>query len=44
MIHIEAEDYGDKNMECDTCKGLFELSIKYSVSFTIEVIGERIIV
>jgi hypothetical protein len=42
VIHIEAEDYGDKNMECDTCKGLFELTTEYSVSFTTKVIGERI--
>ncbi|MGH8387907.1 MAG: hypothetical protein ACRESJ_20875 [Pseudomonas sp.] len=42
VIHIEAEDYGDKNMECDTCNGLFELTTEYSVSFTTMVIGERI--
>ena len=42
VIHIETEDYGDKNMECDTCKGLFELTTEYSVSFTTKVIGERI--
>ncbi|QOQ76450.1 hypothetical protein IMF22_05165 [Pseudomonas poae] len=42
VVHIEAEDYGDKNMECDTCKGLFELTTEYSVSFTTKVIGERI--
>lgn len=29
-------------MECDTCKGLFELTTEYSESFTTEVIGERI--
>ena len=42
VIHIETEDYGDKNMECDTCDGLFELTIEYSVTFTTKVIGERI--
>lgn len=42
VIHIESEDYGDKNMECDTCNGLFELTTEYSVSFTTKVIGERI--
>lgn len=42
VIHIETEDYGDKNMECDTCNGLFELTTEYSVSFTTKVIGERI--
>ncbi|WP_397448187.1 hypothetical protein [Pseudomonas sp. NA-150] len=43
VIHIEAEDYGDKNMECDTCGGQFELTTEYSASFTTKVIGERII-
>ena len=42
VIHIEAEDYGDKNMECDACNGLFELITEYSLSFTTKVIGERI--
>lgn len=42
VIHIETEDYGDKNMSCDTCGGDFSLTIEYSVSFTTEVIGERI--
>ena len=42
VINIETEDYGDKNMECDTCNGLFELATEYSVSFTTKVIGERI--
>ena len=42
VIHIETEDYGDKNMECDTCNGLFELTTEYSVSFTTKVTGERI--
>lgn len=42
VIHIETEDYGDKNMECDTCNGLFELTTEYSVSFTTKVIGERV--
>ena len=42
VIHIETKDYGDKNMECDTCKGLFELTTEYSVSFTTKVTGERI--
>lgn len=42
VTRIEAEDYGDKNMECDTCGGMFELITEYSVSFTTKVIGERI--
>ena len=42
VIHIEAEDYGDKNMDCDTCGGEFELTTEYSVTFTTKVIGERI--
>ena len=42
VIHIEAEDYGDKNMECDTCKGWFELTTEYSVTFTTKVIGDRV--
>lgn len=42
VIHIESEDYGDKNMECDTCGGMFELVTEYSVSFTTTVIGKRI--
>jgi len=42
VIHIESEDYGDKNMDCDTCGGQFELTTEYSVTFTTKVIGERI--
>jgi hypothetical protein len=42
VIHIEPEDYGDKEMECDTCGGSFELVTEYSVSFTTTLIGERI--
>lgn len=42
VIHIETEDYGDKNMKCDTCEGLFEMTVEYSVSFTTTVIGDRI--
>jgi hypothetical protein len=42
VIHIESEDYGDKNMDCDTCGGEFELTTEYSVTFTTKVIGERI--
>ena len=42
VIHIETEDYGDKDMECDTCGGDFRLQLEYSVSFTTTVIGERI--
>ncbi|MGN9498045.1 hypothetical protein [Pseudomonas syringae] len=42
VIHIESEDYGDKNMDCDTCGGLFSLQLEYSVTFTTTVIGERI--
>ncbi|VVQ38412.1 hypothetical protein PS943_05855 [Pseudomonas fluorescens] len=42
VIHIESEDYGDKKMECDTCGGQFELTTEYSVTFTTQVIGERI--
>lgn len=42
VIHIESADYGDKNMECDTCNGLFELTTEYTVSFTTKAIGERI--
>lgn len=43
VIHIESEDYGDKNMDCDTCGGQFELTTEYSVTFTTRVIGDRII-
>jgi hypothetical protein len=42
VIHLETEEYGDKEMECDTCGGDFSLTIGSSVSFTTEVIGERI--
>lgn len=42
VIHIETEDYGDKNMECDTCDGLFELQIEFEPNFTTTVIGERV--
>ncbi|WP_130908328.1 hypothetical protein [Pseudomonas sp. Sample_16] len=42
VIHIEAEDYGDKSMSCDTCGGEFELVTEYTVQFTTTVIGERI--
>ncbi|WP_238344636.1 hypothetical protein [Pseudomonas sp. SWRI81] len=42
VIHIESEDYGDKNMVCDTCGREFELVIVYTVQFTATVIGERI--
>ena len=42
VIHIETEDYGDKNMTCDTCDGEFELVTEYAVQFTTTVIGERI--
>jgi predicted Zn finger-like uncharacterized protein len=42
VIHIESEDYGDKNMKCDACNGMFELVTEHSVSFTTKVIGERI--
>lgn len=42
VIRIESEDYGDKNMDCDTCGGQFELTTEYSVTFTTKVIGERI--
>jgi hypothetical protein len=44
VIHIESEDYGDRNMECDTCGGEFELTTEYNVTFTTRVIGERITV
>ena len=43
VIHIESEDYGDKNLDCDTCGGEFELTTEYSVTFTTKVIGERVI-
>jgi len=43
VIHIESEDYGDKNMYCDTCGGRFELTTECSVTFTTRVVGERII-
>lgn len=42
VIHIESEDYSDKNMDCDTCCGAFRLQLEYSVTFTTTVIGERI--
>ena len=42
VIHIEAEDYRDQNMECDTCGGLFELQIEFEPNFTTTVIGERV--
>ncbi|MFJ2541226.1 hypothetical protein [Pseudomonas sp. NPDC087614] len=42
VIHIETEDYGDKNMACDTCAGEFELVTEYTVQFTTTVIGDRI--
>lgn len=42
VIHIEAEDYGDKNMACDTCGGEFYLVTEYTVQFTTTVIGECI--
>jgi len=42
VIHIESEDYGDKNMNCDTCGGGFELVVEYTVQFTTTVIGERL--
>ncbi|WP_257605785.1 hypothetical protein [Pseudomonas amygdali] len=41
VIHIESEDYSDKNMDCDTCGGAFRLQLEYSVTFTTTVIGER---
>ena len=41
-IHLEAEDYRDQNMKCDTCGGLFGLRIEYEPSFTTTVIGERV--
>lgn len=42
VIHIETEDYGDKDMTCDTCAGEFELVTEHTVQFTTTVIGERI--
>ena len=42
VINLETEDYSDKDMSCDTCGGDFSLTIEYSVSFTTEVIGDRI--
>ena len=42
VIHIEAEDYRDQNMECDTCGGLFGLQIEFEPNFTTTVIGERV--
>ena len=42
VIHIEAEDYRDQNMECGTCGGLFGLQIECEPSFTTTVIGERV--
>ena len=42
VIHIEAEDCRNQNMECVTCGGLFGLEIEYEPSFTTTVIGERV--
>jgi DNA-directed RNA polymerase subunit RPC12/RpoP len=42
-IYIETEDYGDKNMDCATCGGQFELTTEYSVTFTTRVIGDRVV-
>lgn len=42
VIHIETEEYGDKDMECETCGGEFLLQVEYAVTFTTTVIGQRI--
>lgn len=42
VIHIESEDYADKNMDGNTCAGLFSLQLEYCVTFTTTVIGERV--